>query len=95
MELKAKLEQYVIYHAQGSTNHSCDTLVTVRGTTIQAYSQQSEALSIPIPSSAPVVHNCCPIIDISYYVRVILVIPGSLDLKCRLPVILTQNIPIN
>ena len=91
MQLLADLKQYVTFSARGKRKYTSQTLVNVRGTRIEPQSQQTEALSLPIPSSAPVVHENCKIIEISYFVRIML----SDHLKCKLPIILTQNLPID
>ncbi len=93
MTLKASLKQIVIFHAEGKHRKSETKLVRSIGNTINATEKQSQVIGLLVPVTAPIVHNCCPIIDMKYLVVITLDIPGSFDLHCELPVILTNGMP--
>ena len=90
MTLKAALKQDIKFHAEGHHKATTDKIVRAIGNQIQPNCQQNEVLSLLIPVTAPILHNICPIINIEYKIVVTLDIPGSFDLHCELPVILTN-----
>ncbi len=90
MSLRATLKQKVIYSVKRSAVASKDTIIQAVGPKINPFSTIDEIISLPVPNKLPVVHNTCPNIDIKYKIKVTLEIPGSFDLHCKLPVILTN-----
>ena len=94
MTLKAALKQDVTFHAEGKHKCTTDKIVRAIGNPILGNSQQSEIIALVVPVTAPILHNVSPLINIKYTIIVTLDIPGSFDLHCELPVILTnQQLP--
>ena len=91
MTLKAHLKQEVSFHAEGQIKKTSDKIGTTIGSTIQPKSKQTEVTTVSVPTTAPTTENVCPIIHINYVMKVKLDIPGSFDLDCKLPVILTNE----
>ena len=95
MEIRATLKQVVTYYAQGKTRVSKAKIVVANGTPIQPLISQKEVLSLFVPSTTMTSSESCEIIKIGYIIVVTLVIPGSRDLHCELPVIIiNESIPI-
>ncbi|XP_054154420.1 arrestin domain-containing protein 3-like [Oppia nitens] len=90
MTLKAQLRQDVTYYATGDQRKSSEKLARYVGPTIGPRQLTTETMNLLVPVTAPVVHNTCPIIHVKYLIVLTLWIPGSFDLHCKLPVILTQ-----
>ncbi len=96
MSLRATLKQEVDFYASGSHKKCCDKIVRAVGNTIAPFSKTNEIIALLVPTTTPVVHNSCPIINIKYTITVTLDIPGSFDLHCDLPVIITnQTLPFD
>ena len=91
MTLKATLKQEVDFYASGHHKKCSDKLVRAVGPTIAAFSKTNEIMPLLIPNTIPVVYNSCHIINIKYVITITLDIPGSFDLHCDLPVILTNQ----
>ena len=96
MELRATLKQVVTFYAQGKSRYSTTKIVVANGTTILPNNNQKEVISISVPPTTAVTSQSCTIIKIRYYIVVTLVIPGSFDLHCELPVIITdESLPVD
>ncbi len=96
MSLRATLKQEVDFYASGSHRKCCGKIVRVVGNTIAPFSKTNEVMTLLVPTTTPVVHKSCPIINIKYTITVTLDIPGSFELHCNLPVILTnQTLPFD
>ncbi|XP_054155749.1 arrestin domain-containing protein 3-like [Oppia nitens] len=91
MILKAALKQEVQFTANGVNKQTRQKLTRGLDQTVGASTQTNTIVELQVPPNAPVVHSVCPIISIKYQLSVKLDIPGSFDLKCDLPIILTNE----
>ncbi|XP_054154455.1 uncharacterized protein LOC128952993 [Oppia nitens] len=94
MILRAALKQESTFYARGCQRKTSVKIARYIGPNVGPREKTSQLLPLIIPLTAPVVQNTCPIIHLNYTVVVTLEIPGSFDLHCELPVILTHDIRI-
>lgn len=92
MVLKGSLKQEITFKAD--VQHSrmiTNKLTTADGPQIEAKSESKHCLTLHVPINVPIVHNTCPIISVKYIASVKLDIPGSFDLHCKMPILLTNQ----
>ena len=93
MTLEVSLKQEMIFRERYPRKLT-NKLVVVNGPQIEQLSDVQHSLTLPVPLNLPIVHNTCSIISVAYIVSAKLDIPGSFDLICNLPIILTnQQLP--
>ena len=93
MNLRASLKQRVFYTAEGGHNKTKDKLMVIDGSIIQPKSNQIQVLNLPVPFVTTTLITYPEMIKIQYEIVVTLVITGHADLHCKLPVILTIDLP--
>ena len=95
MLLKGSLKQEITFKADlQHTRMISNKLTFSDGPQIEPRSESTHSLTLQVPINLPIVHNTCPIISIKYIASVKLDIPGSFDLYCKMPILLT-NQPLN
>jgi hypothetical protein len=92
MVLKGSLKQEITFKADVQhTRMISNKLTASDGPQIAPKSESKPSLTLQVPINLPIVHNTCPIISIRYIASVKLDIPGSFDLVCKMPVLLTNQ----
>ncbi|CAG2166783.1 unnamed protein product [Oppiella nova] len=91
MQLMATLRQEVDFFANGSKRRSDEKIAKSMGPTVGAHTVATEVILLPIPLTAAVVYNSCPIIRAKHVLDVFLSISGSFDLHVILGIILTND----
>lgn len=94
IELKGALRQEIIFKAHEEERTITNKLSSVTGTTINPKCDITHDLQVGVPINLPIVHNTCPIIMVKYMVTAKLKIPQAFDLRCNVPIIIT-NQPMN
>lgn len=96
MTVKAVLKQNVIFHAEGKSQKTSEIVVRSTGDAVAANDKQNQVVQLVVPVTTPTTSSVCPILNINYKIIVTLDIPGSFDLECPLPVILTnEQMPVD
>ncbi|CAG2100508.1 unnamed protein product [Medioppia subpectinata] len=92
MTLNATLKEETLFFASGAQKKEEEKIARVSGPIIGAQTLATETLLLPVPVSARVLHNTCPIIRVKHVVDVYLSIAGSFDLHCHLAVVLVNDL---
>lgn len=91
MTLRASLKQNITFRAEGNSKVVPQKLTVATGPQLQPFSETTTTLNLVVPTNLPIIHNKCRLISVEYIVSVKLDIPGSFDLHCKMPVILTNK----
>ncbi|XP_044225362.1 arrestin domain-containing protein 3-like [Thunnus albacares] len=91
MRVKFSLQQRTVYHADGSTNTSYQSLCKMVGDTIAPNSEENVSCQLKIPENIiHTVHNC-EIISVNYEIKVYLDIRFAIDPEVVFPLVIASS----
>ena len=91
LTLKAKLRQQIFLMALSERKVCNRKVLKMIGPNIKSNSKFEQILNITLPEKLPIVYGTCQLVHINYILDIYLDIPWSINLLCRLPIILTYQ----